>query len=80
MRLAADYARQGGGDVAIMHDLNLTAMFADHVLLMQEGRAVAEGPPIEVLTDHILSGAYGCSLQVNHTPSSGVWLPQGAAL
>ncbi|SIS93686.1 heme ABC transporter ATP-binding protein [Paracoccus saliphilus] len=81
MRLAADYARQGGGVVAIMHDLNLTAMFADHVLLMQEGRAVSEGPPAEVLTDHMLSGAYGCSLQVNHTPSNGVWLlPQGAAL
>ncbi|RMC37392.1 heme ABC transporter ATP-binding protein [Paracoccus alkanivorans] len=81
MRLAAEYARQGGGVVAIMHDLNLTAMFADHVLLMQEGRAVAEGSPVDVLTDHRLSGAYGCCLQINHTPSDGVWLlPQGAGL
>lgn len=80
MRLAADYAQRKGGVVAIMHDLNLTAMFADHVLLMQNGRAIAEGPPDQVLTDNLLSRAYGCSLQVSHKPGSGVWfLPQGVS-
>lgn len=77
MELAADYARQGGGVVAVMHDLNLTAMFADHVLLMQDGRALAEGSPADVLTDNLLSSAYGCRLRVNHAPPGGVWiLPQ----
>ncbi|RJE82113.1 heme ABC transporter ATP-binding protein [Paracoccus onubensis] len=81
MELAADYARQGGGVVAVMHDLNLTAMFADHVLLMRDGRSLAEGPPAEVLTDNLLSTAYGCRLRVNHTPPGGVWiLPQAVAV
>lgn len=81
MRLAARFARRGGGVVAIMHDLNLTAMFADRVMLMADGRACAEGPPSEVMTDTLLSTAYGCRLRVSHTPTSGVWLlPQGAAL
>lgn len=62
-----------------MHDLNLTAMFADHVLLMQEGRAMAEGAPDLVLTDRLLSSAYGCALRVRFAPDCGVWLlPQGA--
>ncbi|MDO5641551.1 MAG: heme ABC transporter ATP-binding protein [Paracoccus sp. (in: a-proteobacteria)] len=80
MRLAADYARRGGGVVAVMHDLNLTAMFADHVLLMQNGATLAEGPPEAVLTDTLLSCAYDCPLRTRCAPAHGAWLlPQGAA-
>ncbi|MDO5527899.1 MAG: heme ABC transporter ATP-binding protein [Paracoccus sp. (in: a-proteobacteria)] len=80
MRLARDYARRGGGVIAVMHDLNLTAMFADHLLLMQAGRALAEGPPDEVLTDALLTCAYDCPLRTSCAPSQGAWLlPQGAA-
>ncbi|MDO5614394.1 MAG: heme ABC transporter ATP-binding protein [Paracoccus sp. (in: a-proteobacteria)] len=79
MRLAAAYARRGGGVVAVMHDLNLTAMFADHVLLMQNGSALAEGPPDEVLTDSLLTSAYNCTLRTRCAPAQGAWLlPQGA--
>ncbi|MBK4218050.1 heme ABC transporter ATP-binding protein [Paracoccus caeni] len=81
MRLAKNYARAGGGVIAVMHDLNLTAMFADHVLLMQQGRASAEGPTETVLTDRLLSQAYGCDLRIRHAPGDGVWLlPQGAVV
>lgn len=81
MRLAADYARRGGGVVAVMHDLNLTAMYADHVLLMHEGRDLAEGPPEHVLASDLLSRAYGCRIAVGQTPSRGPWvLPQMAEM
>ena len=80
MRLAQSYARRGGGVIAVMHDLNLTALYADRVVLMQKGRVAAEGRPPEVLTDAILSHAYGCALRVNVVPSDGVWiLPHAAA-
>ncbi|SMO88384.1 heme ABC transporter ATP-binding protein [Paracoccus laeviglucosivorans] len=80
MRLAAEYARRGGGVVAVMHDLNLTALYADRVILMQKGQAVAQGTPPEVLTDAILSNAYGCALRVNAVPQEGIWvLPHAAA-
>lgn len=79
MRLAAEHAISGG-TVAIMHDLNLTAMFASHVLLMNAGRVLAEGPPELVLTDRRLSVAYGCALRVRRAPPQGVWLlPQSVA-
>ena len=80
VRLAQSYARRGGGVIAVMHDLNLTALYADRVVLMQKGRVAAEGRPPEVLTDAILSHAYGCALRVNVVPSDGVWiLPHAAA-
>lgn len=82
MRLAADYARDGGGVVAVMHDLNLTAMFAQQVTLIESGRIVATGAPSDVLTDVNLSLAYGCALTMNKAPADGTpWLlPQAARL
>lgn len=80
MRLAAAHAAEGGGTVAVMHDLNLTAMFAGHVLLLQNGQVLAEGPPDLVLTDRLLSLAYGCPLRIRQAPARGVWLlPHSAA-
>lgn len=80
MRLAADYAKRGGGVVAVMHDLNLTAMFADCVALLTAGQVMAQGTPAEVLTNQTLSAAYGCPLQVNTVPEQGIWiLPHAAA-
>lgn len=80
MRLAADYARRGGGVVAVMHDLNLTAMFAQRVVLMARGQVLVQGTPAEVLTDSHLSHAYGCALRINAVPSQGIWiLPHAAA-
>lgn len=80
MRLVAGFAARGGGVVAVMHDLNLTAMFADQVLLLDEGRIVAAGTPAQVLTDALLSRAYRAPLRVNRTPPAGqvFLLPQTA--
>ncbi|MBY6113243.1 heme ABC transporter ATP-binding protein [Mameliella alba] len=72
MQIARDFARAGGGVLAVMHDLNLTALFADCVAVLAEGRCVAAGTPTEVLTDQILSRAYGCSLRVSAPPPEDV--------
>ena len=49
--LARVRARLGGGlgAIAVLHDLNLAAAFADRVLLLREGRVLAQGPTREVL-------------------------------
>ena len=80
MRIARRYADAGGGVVAVMHDLNLTAMFADQIALMQAGRLVVQGAPAAVLTDAHLGRAYGCAVRINTPPASGPWLvPQAMA-
>nr|WP_319249628.1 heme ABC transporter ATP-binding protein [uncultured Celeribacter sp.] len=81
MQLAQDYARQGGGVIAVMHDLNLTAMFADRVTLLSAGQLAAEGSPEEVLRDDILSQSYDCCLRTNTPPPlGGPWLLPQASL
>ncbi|OIQ43847.1 MAG: heme ABC transporter ATP-binding protein [Roseobacter sp. MedPE-SW] len=81
MDLTRSYAARGGGVVAVMHDLNLTAMFADHVVLMEAGKVAKTGSPGEVLTDEALARTYGCPVPVNTTPPIGVpfLLPQARA-
>jgi iron complex transport system ATP-binding protein len=54
--------------VMVSHDLNLAALYADRLLLMKEGRAVALGEPNSVLTFETLEQAYGCVLLVDENP------------
>jgi iron complex transport system ATP-binding protein len=84
MRVARDHAERGGGVVAVMHDLNLTAMFADRVALLAEGRVLGHGRPAGVFRDEALSRAYRCPIRVNTPPEGGTYLlphvaGQGAA-
>ncbi|MDZ5699587.1 heme ABC transporter ATP-binding protein [Chelativorans sp. M5D2P16] len=81
MRIARDFARRGGGVIAVLHDLNLAATFADRVALMQRGRQVAAGTPEEVMRDALLSEVFECGLRVGVAPpaSTPYLLPQTAA-
>jgi iron complex transport system ATP-binding protein len=72
MEIAREFARAGGGVIAVMHDLNLTALYADHVAVLAEGQRLAFGTPAEVLTDDTLSRAYGCTLRVSAPPPPGL--------
>lgn len=79
MAIMRRFAAAGGGVVAVMHDLNLSAMVADRIVLLGQGRVRASGPPEEVMRDDLLSEVYGCSLRVGRAPSAGPWLlPQVA--
>lgn len=81
MKIGRDFAARGGGVVAILHDLNLTAMFADHVMVVSKGRAAAAGAPQTVLTDDLIDRVFDCRLKVGAVPAAGVpfVLPQSAA-
>ncbi len=71
MDLAADYAKAGGGVVAVMHDLNLTAMYAARVLALKAGKVIACGTTAETLTTEVLSEVYSCPLRVGAVPPLG---------
>jgi iron complex transport system ATP-binding protein len=71
MTLARGFARKGGGVLAVMHDLNLTAMFADKVVMLRDGRKHAEGTPAEAFTTANLEAVYGCPLSVHRDPGTG---------
>lgn len=59
MRIFADLAREGRGVVASMHDLGLAARWCTRLIMIDEGRIVADGPPASVLTAERLKDTYG---------------------
>jgi iron complex transport system ATP-binding protein len=50
--------------LSAMHDLTLAGQYSDRVVLMDEGRVVAEGAPEEVLTEERLGRHYAASVRV----------------
>ena len=65
LRVAVDLARdERVGVLVILHDMNLAARWCDRLLLLGGGRAIASGPPSQVLTPASLHLAYGIAAQV----------------
>jgi len=73
-------AERGMAVVATLHDLNAAALYADRVLLMKDGTAVATGTPEEVLTAGNLQSVYETDIYVGRNPATGALavLPGGA--
>ena len=57
--------------VATLHDLNAAALWADRVMLMKGGAAIACGRPDEVLTADNLREVYETEVYVGRNPSTG---------
>ncbi|MGW0602579.1 ABC transporter ATP-binding protein [Streptomyces sp. NPDC002644] len=55
----------------VLHDLDQTAAVADRVVLLHEGRIVADGEPAEVLTPDRLTATYGIRIEVDTDPLTG---------
>ncbi|TDB71176.1 ABC transporter ATP-binding protein [Micromonospora sp. KC723] len=50
--------------LATMHDLSIAGEYADRLVLLADGRVVAEGPPAEVLTEELLATHYRARVRV----------------
>lgn len=59
MELLREHAAKNGAVVVVLHDLNLAARFCDRLMLLKNGRLVAEGKPAEVLNKQQLREVYG---------------------
>ena len=60
--------------VGVVHDLNLAARFADQIVLLNEGRVVASGTPIEVLTAERIEAVFSVTPTFVPSAHSGVHL------
>ena len=65
--------RRGTTIVMVLHDLNLAARYADHLIAMKDGQIVAEGDPSTVVTEEIVRAVFGLGSRVitdpvSHTP------------
>ena len=67
-RLADD---QGRGVVLTLHDLDAALRVADRVIVLAEGRVLADGAPVEALSPAVLKAAYSVearTLEGTHGP------------
>jgi iron complex transport system ATP-binding protein len=74
--LAAEVRERGLACLAIAHDLNLAAAFADRVVLLHEGEVRASGPVEEVMSRENLTGVFGLELEVGDTGNVRYFVPR----
>lgn len=68
MRIARQVARGGGAVLAVLHDLNLAAAYADHVVILGDGEVKADGSPTEVFQTGILEDVFQTKFYVTAHP------------
>lgn len=50
--------------IIVLHDLNLASIFADRIVLMNEGKIIADGSPSEVITTENIRAVYGVNAEI----------------
>lgn len=59
MELFRTFHDQGKTIVAVLHDLNQAARYADHLIVMRDGEVVTTGSPSEVITAPLIEQVFG---------------------
>jgi iron complex transport system ATP-binding protein len=55
-------AKRGRCIIAVLHDLDQVARYADHSVLLHHGKSVAAGPTAQVITSEHIRAVYGVEL------------------
>lgn len=62
----------GGKTIAlVIHDINLAARYAHHLVALRAGRVVAAGPPAEIITPAVLAEVFDVDATVIPDPRHG---------
>lgn len=70
LKLAKSLTRQGASVIAVIHDLNLAAQYADRILVIDHGQLIADGTAWEVLTEQTIHDIYHWQVTVIPHPSA----------
>ena len=54
----------------VLHDINLAARYADHIFAMSNGKLIAEGRPVDIITPELMDKVYGLNCMVITDPVS----------
>ncbi|MBO9475693.1 ABC transporter ATP-binding protein [Shimia sp. R10_1] len=63
--------------VCVLHDLNLAAHYADHVVMLDHGKVAARGSVREALTAHTVRNTYGVEVDVFDRNTRHLCVPLG---
>jgi iron complex transport system ATP-binding protein len=62
--------------LATMHDLTVAGEYADRLVLISEGRVVAAGRPVEVLTEELIAKQYKANVRIVAGEHGPIVVPQ----
>ena len=71
LQLIKNVTRAGKAALAAIHDLSLAWRFCDRLLLLSNGRIVADGTPFEVITETNLFNHFGLRARVKRDDETG---------
>ena len=63
--------KHGKTIVMVLHDINLSARYADYIFALYKGKLVAEGEPSKVITSKLIEDVFGLHCTVIKDPVSG---------
>ncbi len=50
--------------VMVLHDINLAARYADHLFAMKNGKLIAQGAPIDIVTEKLIMDVFGMKSRI----------------
>ncbi len=69
--LLTDLNRKYGTTIVmVLHDINLSARYADYIFALHEGKLVAEGPPSDIITNSLIKDIFALDCMVIEDPVS----------
>jgi iron complex transport system ATP-binding protein len=72
LNVVRDLVATGRTVIAVFHDLELAARYADHLLVLDQGCLVADGPSPAVLTTSLLADVFRMRARLEATDGDGV--------
>lgn len=71
MRVLREMASDGVGVIMNVHDFNIAARYADHIVVLQDGRLEVEGAPVEVITESMMRRIFKVETRILPNPDNG---------
>ncbi len=63
--------RKGTTIVMVLHDINLSARYADYIFALRSGKLIAEGSPSEIIDEELIKEVFDLDCSVISDPVSG---------
>lgn len=75
MQVFRELAADGRSIICTLHDLGLAARWCSRLILLKEGRIVADGMPSAILTPDVIRDLYGVEIYLAQTPDGLIIQP-----
>lgn len=62
--------KRGTTIVMVLHDINLSARYSDHMIALKDGQLIAEGDPCEIINEELIETVFNLNCTIIEDPVS----------